>query len=293
MADTPVFESEKLLKKQRKKRILLIVVLGVVILLAAASAALLAGRCSGRTHTGGEELPFTYTWREAADGSAAITVSTEGEEALSWRVTDPGDSFGCVGIEPSGSGKGGSSFKLTPIKEGRSAAVITLGGDGADKYAMELLTEAYADGPKLRCRVLNASCRRVQTEMRAEGDVSYHIYTDADGDTVIEVESGCTDWECISSNEAAAAVIGVINGDGCVKAYIRSGGEPGEAEVTLESAADGKKLTAAFTLGSDGGLICSNVLASAEPTAEPTAEAEPGYTPVPGGEATAEPTSNP
>ncbi len=304
MADTPIFESEKLLKKQRKKRTLIIIAVCAAVL-AAAAAAFIAGRCSGRTHTGGEELAFPYTWREAADGSALVTVSREGEETLSWRITDPGDNFGCVGIAPAGSGKDGSSFKLTPIKEGRSAAVIVLGSeDGSDKYRMELLTEAYADGSKLRCRLLEASCRPVQGEISAEGDVVYRVFADPDGDLVIEVESTQTDWECVSSNESAAQVIGVINTDDCVRAYLRAGGEPGVSEVTLESAADRKKLTSRFTLSADGGFICSAVETSAEPTVEPTENAGPTPTVFPTGdplltptpaptEAPAEPTANP
>lgn len=275
MAETPVFESEKQFKKQRKRRILIAVIAAVLVAAAAVAVGLLNKSCAARTHTGGEDLPFPYTWRQLSDGSAVLSVTTGGE-GLSWRISDPGEEYGTVGMIDEGVRNGESRFKLTPMSEGRAISTITLSPEGGDKgaYVMELLTEAYKEGSRLRCRVLNATCKLTQQAIEVtEGPFAYRIFKDEDGDMIMEVPGSAEDWECVSSDEETAAILGVVYDEGAVRAYLRAGSKPGESEVVLTSAADGKELKAVFTLNEAEEFTVSRYEATAsEPAATQSAE---------------------
>lgn len=249
MAETPIFESEKQLKRQRRRRVLLIIAVIALAVAAAVAFGLISASCNGKPQTGGEDLPYSYTWARAADGSAKLSVAREGE--LVWRIDDAGDAFGTVGVTCVGSKADATEFKLAPISEGRSIVKLILGekeGTAGDKYSMELLTEAFTEGGKLCCRVLSASCAPICSVDVSDGAFPYSIHMDDDGDIVIEVPGAAEDWECVSSNEAAASVIGVILSESSVRAYIRAGSEPGTSEVVLRSVTEGRELKAEFSL---------------------------------------------
>jgi len=174
---------------------------------------------------------------------------------------------------------------------------LSLGqADGkGEKYRMELLTEAYPERGKLRCRVLSASCTAVNDSEVTDGAFAYRIYTDDDGDLVMEIPDTETDWECVSSNEEAVRMIGLLFEDDCVRALFSAGEKPGTSEISLKSLLSGRELTAVITLGEDGKLLASQNAAEtfapaktpepALPTPEPdqTFEPqEPGATTPPG-----------
>ena len=275
MADTPIFESEKHVKKQRKRRTLLIVFSVLLILAAAATIAFFVSRCSEETNSGGEDLPIPFTWKQSSDGSVLLSVPRE--NGLIWRIEDAGDAFGTISFASAGSTNDAFEFKLTPKAEGRSLVRIILGeenGTEGDKYRMEFMSEAYREGGKLRCRILNASCKSISEAMITDGAFSYRIYTDDDGDMVIEVPNTDSDWDCVSSNEDAVVMTGVVYGEEVVRAYLRAGNTTGSSEVKLTSEIEGRELTAVFTNNGQGGLIIdekavSTVQSERTPTPEP------------------------
>ena len=288
MAETVVFESEKEFSRQKKRRTLIIIIVAVAVLAAAAAAVWLWSRAS-RTHSGGDELPYQYSWKQSSDGSAILSVGREAD--LVWRIIDAGEEYGTVGIEAAGVKGQSSEFRLTPINEGRALARLILGNkadDEGDKCSMELLTEAFLDGGRLCCRVLSASCRSIQTESGDDAAFAYRIYPDADGDIVIAIPTGEEDWDCVSSNEETAAVIGVINEEGVALAFIRHGEKTGSAEVVMTSPFEGKELKVLFTLSENGEFTFSQDAAS---TFQPTITPAPDWTFSP--EALLTPTPNP
>ena len=286
MADTLVFDSDKQLKKQRRKRTLIIVLISVLLILAAVAVGYFVKRCAGVTHTGGEDLPFSYTWKQSLDGSALLSVSRDGADGLVWRIADAGEQFGTVNITAAGSKNDSSEFRLSPVEEGRAKEVLTLGnaeGGEGDTYRMELLTEAYREGGRLRCRVLSASCTPLQQIIDVtEGDVTYRIYGNDDGDIVIELPSAAEDWECVSSNEDAARSIGVIFDGETVRAFIHAGEQPGTSEVVLRSEYDGNEIKTEFKLDDEMNLSCTVVKAESFAPAQtpaPELSSAPGTEP--------------
>ena len=270
MAEELVFESEKELARRRKRRTLIIIIAAAAALAAAAAIFWLVSRTS-RTHTGGDELPYRYAWKQSADGSAVLSVDREGD--LVWRITDDGEEFGTVGIKAAGVKGQSSEFRLTPIDEGRAMMKLILGNkedDEGDKCSMELLTEAFFEHGRLCCRVLSASCKSIRTESGDSAAFPYRIYNDNDGDIIVEIPTGEEDWECVSSNEETAEVIGIINGEETVTVYIRPGGLAGSAEVVMTSSFEGKQLKILLTLSEDGEFVFSQDAASTfEPTVTP------------------------
>lgn len=278
MTKTPVFSSEKLVKKQHARRFIMIGAAALILIAIVIGAVFLSKSCADRTHTEGGDLPFPYTWAEAPGGGVTLRISREGAEGRVWRVEDAGASFGAVTLSPAKQRSSDTEIKIAPANAGRAIIKLVLGdenGKARDSHEMDLLVEAYTEGKQLRCRVLSASCRAVQGDITAEeGDFPYRIHKDEDGDVVIAVDTaGFTDWECTSTNENAAELLGLVYENGAACAYLRAGSEPGTSEIVLKSSSEGKQLRAVIELSADGGFAVTERQTSlSEPTATPIPE---------------------
>ncbi|MCR4725413.1 MAG: hypothetical protein K5772_08265 [Clostridia bacterium] len=286
MANDVIFESEKLEKRQRRNRILFpVLALAAVIAIAVIAALTLRGS-TGEAHPLGEDTPYPCTWQVGSKGVLTLELDRTNAPDCDWILTS--DSEEDPYFESKLKDKSVSSrFKLTPLKTGRTVLVFVLKereGEQRPLYEWRFLTDtARTQDGSLTASVISSGLSELSSATYAaeEDAFPYMIYDNGAGDLVIQIlaEDGAVmkDWNCVSDNEKAVRVTGVIVTAVSTDIYLASGGEPGKAALQASSASGGMNLSADVECLENGSLKLVSCSVSQTEVPEPEAEPEEEY----------------
>ena len=257
-----VFSSEREEKQGQLKRILILagIVLGVIILVV--GAALIVRSTRAVVHTGGEDTPYPYTWKNSK-GSMIIEIDRSADPDRVWQAYNV-DNVNSKCETPEKQPKDKNQFVFTPKEEGRYSIIfILMGADDQASMRMEMFVESKLDANGvLESEVLSTSllARQVLSEGGEGTNYPYSYLTDTDGFLVVTIAgaAACGDWDCVSDNENVALPAGVfMDGDDAVF-YIQPGSERGMCTLKLYRTAIEVSLQLGVELTEGNGLIVTS-----------------------------------
>lgn len=292
MAKTVVFESEKLEKKQKLMRLLLPLAVLAAIILLAVIIAVIIGKNKGRTHTGGENTLYPYSWTEKKDGSLVFRLPDEKADGYVWTMTNSVEEVADVNAEEKPP-KDKAGFIVTPKAAGRTQMTLKLTASGekahgGELYELGVILDVVSENGKLKATVFSAVGRELPGVKAGGEDEGWPYQITASGPTEItvylkdkmkEIEGGqeeaiasslppgaetdeiSTDastyvmnaWDAVSSDNEAVRVNGLNGQDGLVTLWLDvRGREESSAEITLRSETGGAELIFTVKIAEDG-----------------------------------------
>ena len=257
MAKDIVFDSERYERNRRLRLILLPIAFLAAVLVIAALAALLIGYFRGQNHTGGEELPYPYTWRTGRNGVITLELDHASAPEAKWQYAEESS---VLDVAESKQSKSVTRFTLTPTATGRALSVFCLTVGESDIYELSFLTETQAANGVMESEIVTATGRALQAELTGsdESGLSYRVYSE-NNRFVISVTTADSDdaagWTCASSDETIAEPIGVISSGRTSRAFAVPGGAAGSCTLTMKNESTGATLTVECQTDTDGALM--------------------------------------
>ena len=259
MAKTVIFESEKLEKRQKLMRLLLPLAVLAVIIVIAVIIAVIAGKNKARTHTGGEDTLYPYSWTEKKDGTLAFALPDPKTEGYAWTLTNSVETVAEI-TKDAKPPRGKTQYTVKPLAAGRTEMGLKLTNGAADSYGDQLymlsvILDVTEENGKLKTTLYSAGSS-VLPGVTAGGEAEgwpYQIIASGSREITVylkdkmrEIEGGpdemaaasrpagatapelSTDasnyvmntWDCVSDDEAAVRVNGVRSEDGLVTLWL-------------------------------------------------------------------------
>ena len=295
------FESERIVRWEQNKRFLIpAIAFGVVLIVTVVAALILAGS-RGRTFTGGEDTPYSYSWTDNKDGSVLLEVDRSDLPDHLWTVSQESDGIVLASEEEEEEGSVSeetlsppafsvklepkqasdrASFLLTPIATGRAVLLLDLRHKDNEQdqiYEMTVLAETLEENGKLRASLISVSGAEEQgvTNGGQETAYPYTAELNESGDLLIVVTERKneensdpaderTTWECSSDHEEIARVLGVVYGTDDVTAYVGAGTETGRSTVRMTAKSIGVEIALECEAREDGTLLVLSHSSTAE-----------------------------